>query len=125
LPSPAFRMINAEPGGGEPSPYTLLNPFATKGQASCLPSRRAPTSGGPTLPGEGVASLPPKRRKALQPSGGLARQGDRSPAFLYDSSKPVHGQDGRIVWIIWNWGQKIAGSTFKMGGRSEASNSCS
>ena len=25
LPYPAFRMVNAEPGGGKPFPYTLHN----------------------------------------------------------------------------------------------------
>jgi hypothetical protein len=29
LPYPAFRMVNAEPGDGEPSPYTLRNSIAT------------------------------------------------------------------------------------------------
>ena len=28
-PYPAFRMMNAEPGGGKPSPYTLRNSIAT------------------------------------------------------------------------------------------------
>jgi len=31
--------------------------------------------------------------------GGLA-QGERSPAVLYQSIKPVHCQDGRIVQIM-------------------------
>jgi len=40
LPYPAFRRVNAEPGGGKPSPYTLPNSITTQGQASCLPSCR-------------------------------------------------------------------------------------
>jgi len=65
LPYPAFRMVNAELGGGKPSPYTLCNSITTEGQASCLPSARAPTRGAPTLLGsaamytEGTASRPP------------------------------------------------------------------
>jgi hypothetical protein len=31
LPNPVFRMVNAEPGGGKPSPY---NSVTTQGQAS-------------------------------------------------------------------------------------------
>jgi hypothetical protein len=30
LPYPAFRTVNAEPGGGKPSPYTLRNPITGK-----------------------------------------------------------------------------------------------
>jgi hypothetical protein len=29
LPYPAFRMVNVEPGGGKPSPYTLRNAITT------------------------------------------------------------------------------------------------
>jgi hypothetical protein len=29
FPYPAFRVVNAEPGGGEPSPYTLRNSITT------------------------------------------------------------------------------------------------
>jgi len=29
LPYPAFRVVNAEPGGGEPSPYTVRNSITT------------------------------------------------------------------------------------------------
>jgi len=28
-PYPAFRKVNAEPGGSKPSPYTLRNKIAT------------------------------------------------------------------------------------------------
>jgi hypothetical protein len=45
LPYPAFRRVNAERGGGKPSPYALRNSMTTQGQASCLPS----LSAGPTL----------------------------------------------------------------------------
>jgi len=32
LPYPGFRMLNTEPGGGKPSPYTLRNSITTYGQ---------------------------------------------------------------------------------------------